>query len=86
MAILTEIETNTGEVKELYLRVNNIDVSNHGVKALALIRGFISEDAFKGGKCYAHEEEIEVSVDVKTPVWDQVYAKLKEAYPRHKDC
>lgn len=86
MAILANVETNTGEVKSLYLRVNNIEVSNHGVKASALIRGFISKEAFNSGKHFAHEEQIEFDANVSLPIWEQVYVVLKGKYLDSEDC
>lgn len=83
MGIITKIETNTGEVKDLYLRVNNIDVNNHGADSLILIRGFISRDAFLAGKHFAHEESLEAKIDVEHLPWDQAYDVLKEKYPDH---
>lgn len=86
MAILTSLETNTGETKELYLRVNNAEVSNHGNKAIALVRGFISKQAFENGKHFAHEEVIEFDADVALPVWEQAYVAMKDKYPDSVDC
>lgn len=86
MAISARIETNTGETKELYLRVITVDANNHGALSSALVRGFISQEAFDDGKHFAHEESFEFNVDVSTSLWEQVYSHLKSKYPDSVDC
>ena len=67
MAILQTVETMFGEEKELYIRVNSVEVSNHGVKASALLRGFAS-----------NEETIEFDADVSGNLWEQAYSVFCE--------
>jgi len=85
MAIKATIKTKFGEERELYVRLNNVEVSNHGVKSRALFRGFLSKEAFDGGASYIHEELIEFNADVAVPLWGQAYDKLKEVYPDSAD-
>lgn len=73
MAILLKVETNYGEERELYIRVNNVEASNHGMKATALIRGFASKDAFENNKHYMYEESISFDADVSSNLWEQAY-------------
>lgn len=85
MAIVTDVILNTGETKNLYLRVNNVDASNHGVESKFLVRGFLSEQSFRDGYHYLHEEVINFTPDVSVSLWDQAYSRLKELYPEHVD-
>lgn len=78
MAIKAKVDTLHGENRELYIRLNNVEASNHGVKCHALFRGFLSEDAFNGGSHYMFEKRIEFDADVSSPLWDQAYEALKE--------
>ncbi|EOX3456117.1 hypothetical protein ACPFUK_003332 [Vibrio cholerae] len=77
MAVLAKVVTMHGEEKELYVRLNNVEVSNHGVQANALFRGFISREAFDNGFHYVWEREFQFTADVSKPVWEQAYAQLK---------
>lgn len=77
MAIKATLETSHGEARELYIRLNNVEVSNHGVQASALFRGFLSKDAFDAGKGYVWELEIRFSATVDEPLWKQAYEALK---------
>lgn len=86
MAILARVKTIHGEEKELYIRINNVEVSNHGVKATALIRGFVSKDAFDNKMHFLHEEYVEFDSDVSEPLWGQVYSELKLLYVDSIDC
>lgn len=78
MALIATIETKFGFDEELYLRVNSIEASNHGVESVALIRGFISEEAFKNGSHYIHEQQVTFNADVSQNLWEQAYLALKE--------
>lgn len=84
MALLAEVETIHGEKRKLYIRLNNVEVSNHGVGSRALFRGFLSEQAFKEQKHFLWEEYIEFKPDVSKPVWEQAYAALSETVKGEK--
>lgn len=77
MAIQANVDTVHGENRSLYIRLNNVEASNHGVKSVALFRGFLSEDAFQAGNHYMFEKEVEFDADVSAPIWEQAYAALK---------
>ena len=77
MAITSNQETSFGEVRNIYIRLNSLSASNHGVKSVALFRGFLSKEAFASGKNYVFEKEIELTLDVSQPAWVQSYAALK---------
>ena len=77
MALKATLETSFGETRELYVRINNVEASNHGVKASALARGFLSKDAFEAGKNYVWERSIEFTSDVSRSLWDQAYTALR---------
>jgi len=77
MAVLAIVTTKHGEDRELYVRVNNIEVSNHGVKATALLRGFLSKEAFDNGSHYMHELTIEFDCDVTGNIWEQAYKEAE---------
>ena len=47
MAIQATVTTVHGEERSLYLRVNNSEISNHGMTSQALVRGFLSKEAFE---------------------------------------
>lgn len=74
MAILKTVPTQFGEDRELYIRLNNVEVSNHGVKAVALFRGFLSQEAFNNGSHFMYEQVVEFDADVSAPIWGQAYA------------
>lgn len=76
MAIVAEVETIHGEKRRLYIRLNNIEASNHGVDSFALFRGFLSEAAFKEGKHFLWEGTIQFQADVSKPLWEQAYEAL----------
>lgn len=78
MAIKAKTETSYGETRELYIRLNNVEASNHGVKATALFRGFFSKKAFEDGKSFVWERQVEFDADVSQPLWSQAYAALQE--------
>lgn len=77
MAIKANVDTLHGENRELYIRLNNVETSNHGVKSNALFRGFLSEEAFKAGNHYMYEKQVEFDADVSAPLWAQAYGVLK---------
>lgn len=73
MAIITKVETIHGENRELYLRVNNVEVVNHNVPATATIRGFTSREAYESKKHYIYENVIDFNADVSGNLWEQAY-------------
>lgn len=79
MAIKATITTQYGEDRELYIRLNNVEASNHGAASRALFRGFISKEKFEGGANYLWEQEVEFAADVAQPLWEQAYQALKSA-------
>lgn len=78
MAVKATIETMYGESRECYIRVNSIEVSNHGQPARALFRGFISQSAFQEGAHYVWEESIDFEACVSEALWPQAYAALAD--------
>ena len=79
MAIKAIVETVHGEERELYIRLNDIEASNHGVRSIAKFRGFISQEKFEAGANYLWEQDIEFVADVTQPLWGQAYQALKSA-------
>lgn len=79
MAIKATIETIYGENRELYIRLNGIEASNHGVASIAKFRGFISQEKFEAGANYLWERDVEFMADVDQPLWGQAYQALKSA-------
>ena len=77
MAIKALIETLFGDKQECYIRLNNIEVSNHGSKSIALFRGYLTKEAFEKGKHFVFEKTIEFDVNVSTPIWEQAYSAVK---------
>lgn len=86
MAILTKVLTEFGEEKELYLRINSAELSNHGVESTALVRGYLSEQAFKDDLRCMYEDIVTCNVDVSRNVWEQFYSELKNKYSSAVDC
>ena len=43
MAIIATVKTPLSEDRKLYIRLNNIETSNHGAPSMAKFRGFISQ-------------------------------------------
>ena len=78
MAILATVTTEHGEERELYIRLNNMNASNHGVHSKATFRGFASKASFDEGKRYMYEHEIGFMADVSKPLWEQAYSELKK--------
>ena len=81
MAVLINLTTSHGETRELYVRLNNVEASNHGVETHALFRSYISREAFKSGANYIDEHPVSFIADVTKPLWEQAFSKLKELYP-----
>lgn len=77
MAIEATVTTLHGESRKLYIRLNNVESSNHGVTTQAKFRGFLSRDAFVGGFHFVWEQDLEFLADVTLPLWSQAYAALK---------
>lgn len=77
MAIKATTETSFGEDRGLYIRLNSMETSNHGLTSHALFRGFLSKEAFQGGKSFVWERSVEFMADVSQPLWAQAYAALK---------
>jgi hypothetical protein len=77
MGIIATLQTPFGENRELYVRINSAETSNHGVSSHVLFRGFLSKDAFEAGSNFMWEREIEMHIDVSCPLWVQAYDKLK---------
>lgn len=88
MAVTASLLTPHGETRELYVRVNNVEASNHGELATFLFRGFISQEAFAAGGSFMWEEEVQGMVDVSLPLWPQAYAFLKslDEFADATDC
>lgn len=80
MAILATVLTVYGEERELYIRLNNTEVSNHGVKSTALFRGFLSKDAFDAGSHFMFEKQVEFTANVSEPIWEQAYTVFKKEF------
>lgn len=78
MAIQATVTTEFGEERNLYIRLNNIETSNHGVTSQVKFRGFLSQEAFDDKKHYMWECDIEFVADVSQPLWPQAYTALKE--------
>lgn len=85
MAIKATVETVFGSTQEVYIRLNNVETNNHGVKSVALFRGFVSKEAFDSGKHYVWEHAVEFDADVSAPLWDQAYRQLKAVLTQTKD-
>lgn len=77
MAILATVVTEYGEERNIYIRLNNIEASNHGVPCNVKFRGFLSKEAFDSGKRYLWEKDVEFLADVNLPLWTQAYEALK---------
>lgn len=78
MAIKATVTTLFGEEREVYIRLNNVEASNHGWASNALFRGFLSKEAFQAGAHYVWQKEIQFAPDVSQPIWQQAYAALIE--------
>ena len=78
MAIQATVPTQFGEDRNCYIRLSNIEASNHGMPATALFRAFLSQAAFEAGSHYVAEFNVEFMPDVSQPLWPQAYAALVE--------
>lgn len=78
MAIKAKVTTPFGEDRELYIRLNNVEASNHHAASVALFRGFLSKEAFQAGSSFLWEKQIEFTPDVSKPLWQQAYVALIE--------
>lgn len=76
MAINAKIITSFGEERDCYIRLNNVEASNHGVASKALFRAFLSEEAFKSGAGYVAEFDVEFDADASGVIWEQAYNAL----------
>lgn len=79
MAISATVKTLFGEERNLYIRLNNLESSNHGAESLAKFRGFLSKEAFQAGSHFMWEFDLIFTADVTQSLWNQAYEKLKEA-------
>lgn len=77
MAIKATVTTAYGEDRELYIRLNNLEVSNHGCPAHALFRGFVAQEAYENGAHYVWEKSVVFIADVTQPLWKQAYDQMK---------
>lgn len=78
MAIQGKVETDAGEDRELYIRLIDMDINNHGKPCYGMFRGFVSKDAFENGKqcLWEYEHPIE-DVEVTSNLWKQAYESLQ---------
>lgn len=88
MAVTVSLETPYGETREMYVRINSVSTSNHGVSSHVLFRGFLSKEAFQGGSSYMWEREVEMDLDINAPLWTQAYDHLKNfpEFTEAADC
>jgi len=78
MAIKATVFTEHGESRELYIRLNSMSSSNHGVNSTGLFRGFLSKDAFLENAKPFWEKGVAFIADVSLPLWEQAYSELKK--------
>lgn len=78
MAIQATVTDAYGEQRNLYIRLNNIESSNHGVASYAKFRGFLSQGAFSDNRQYLWEQDVEFIADVSQSLWPQAYDALKQ--------
>jgi len=76
MAIQAFVATEYGEELDLYIRLNNVEINNHGELSRVKFRGFLSKEAFQNGKRWLWEKDVEFLADVKKPIWEQAYKVL----------
>lgn len=88
MALTNTMFTQYGENRPLYVRVNNMSVSNHGVNATVLFRGYLSQEAFAANAQFVWEQEMELPMAVDQSLWSQAYQALKatEQFQNAEDC
>jgi len=77
MGIKGTVNTEFGETRELYIRLNNVEANNHGAGSYALFRGFLSKESFESGGKYMWEQRVSFHPDVSLPIWEQAYDHLK---------
>lgn len=85
MGVTANLTTSYGETRGLYVRVNSLSTSNHGVSSNVLFRGYISQEHFQAGGGYVWEMEMDFMVDVSGQIWSQAYESLK-ALPEFFEC
>lgn len=79
MALLVNTETMFGTTQQLYVRLNCFEqLANHGVPAIALFRGFASQEAFESGKHYMQEWTVEFPADAPEDPWALAYTELRK--------
>lgn len=78
MAVIAHLETEFGESRDLYVRLNNFEqLANHGVPAVARFRGYLSEEAFRGGRGFVWEMLVPFDADAPAEPWQLAYAALR---------
>jgi hypothetical protein len=86
MGLLVKKELKNGMQGEFYLRVNNVEASNHNTKNFALVRYYASKEAFDSGKNFIEEDGIEFECACSDNLWEKAYLKLRETYPDAVDA
>lgn len=88
MALTATLTTQYGETRSLYVRINNLESSNHGVQSNILFRGYVGQAEFAAGGGFVYEQELKVDLDVTQPLWEQAYLALKatEQFANAVDC
>lgn len=76
MAIQATVRTDFGFEHQLYIRLNNVELSKHD-GAYALFRGFDSKESFESGSRYLYEKEIKFTPDLNRPIHSQSYEQIK---------
>jgi hypothetical protein len=78
MAIQATLETDAGESRPLYVRINSMEgLNNHGAECFVRFRGYISQAAFEARKAYVWERVMPLTPDVARNIWEQAYDTLK---------
>ena len=77
MAVQATVTTEYGEDRSIYIRINNIETSNHGVPSNVKFRGFLSRETFELGGRSVWEKDMEFDADISIPLWPQAYEELK---------
>lgn len=78
MAIKKIVNDIVGRELDLYIRLNSVEASNHGVASSFLFRGFESRDHFVNGDGFLWEYEVTAVIDVSGNIWEQAYALIKD--------
>lgn len=90
MALTIKIETNFGEIRELYVRLNSISDISKGTTLEPLFRGYlkeqVNEDSFNYSDVtsfptYVWEStllDLEFIPDINNNIWEQCYSKFLE--------